>query len=203
MGSLKNLRLQVIVLVTLAAAGLSYWWWTEHYQPLQEEIQTLEVRERSLRAAIDDNRRVVAAIGIDEIEEALEVLDEQADRVSRLVPESGGEPELLPLVTGLSDHFSVNVSQITPTGDVSVAGPFRARGYRLDVSGRYHDVAGFMTALLSLDVITQVRDAQFQASPGLPGGLPGSISRFGDLAEPGQGWGVRGSFTLVSFAFRE
>lgn len=203
-GVLGGLRGRVIAVIFILAGGLVYLWWTGHYQPLQEEIASLEERRAGLEAAIDDNRRVVAAIGIDEIEDALAVIERQADQVAALVPEDAEDlPNIADRIDRLAEEHGVLASRQMP--ETATEGPFRVETYAVaDVKGQYHRVAAFMTDLLNLDVITQIRDVEFNTEgldTSLEGEVRGSTTRAGEAGEAGEGMVVSGRFTLAVFVY--
>ena len=200
---LNNLGPVFSLLIIAGFAFYAWNWWEDTYQPTLDRIEVLEVREASLQASIDGNRRVVAAIGIDEIVEALGILEDQVGQVARLVPDERNRVDPLPLATSLSDRFNVHIINISAGREIPAIDPFVGFSFDFSIVGRYHDVAAFMTELLSLDVITQLRDIRLETTSSLPGNLVGSTSRLGEVGSPGEGWGVQADFTFISFAFRD
>lgn len=201
MGPLKNPRFQVVIVVGLLTLGSFYVWWVTKYEPTQQEIVQLSQQEAALRSSNEESRRTIANLGIDELRELIDEADRRYRVVQEMVPPDTLRDPLLSRITTMAREFDVDIEHIQPR-DPTPSGEFVVGGFDLRVVGRYHDVGAFITQLLSLERITQVRSAmlqatQLQAAGGGP--APGGTTSGGEPG--GGGWAVRVAFTLLTYAF--
>lgn len=179
----------MLVIGLITASGFWVWWFAQ-YQPKIEQIEVLVEHENRLRIGNQQARRTVAALGLDKIREAIDAYDRQAEHVSALVPPDTVVIDALALISQTAQPLDVKVSGVQPMPE-EADGDFRVSKYQVRASGEYHDVATFMTQLLSLPRITRISNAQVrqvQLSAGAPGMPPAH--------------GVEAAFTLSVYATR-
>lgn len=183
---LRNPRLQVMLVVGLLTVSSFYVWTITRYRPRLESIEQLVAHETRLQQANQQTRRAIAALGLDRIRSTLEAYDKQAEHVGRLVPPDGEDLKILPAIAQHADALGIRLEEITPL-EPSRQGPFVVYRFRIRALGGYHDIGAFITELLMLPRITQIRDAQIRATT--------IESRNGQSVR-----GVRASFDLLAFA---
>jgi len=172
--SLRNPRLQLMLVIGLITASSFWVWWFTRYQPKMEEIQSLAEQENRLLLSNQQARRTVAALGLERIQQSIDAYDRQAEYVAQLVPPDTVPFDALGIIGEKAREFGVRVSGVQPQPD-DTSGGFLVRKYQVRVIGEYHDVAAFMTELLSLPRITRISEGQLrqiQQPPSVAGGAP-------------------------------
>jgi Tfp pilus assembly protein PilO len=158
-----------IVLAVLALVGIGFgYWYMQRYSPRLEQVtqveQQLETQLQINRAA----RQQEIALGIDGIEDAIRNLRLESNLLTSRVPsvanvaESNSDMTLA--LTGAANRFGVRVHGYEPVAS-SIEGRFQSDGFRVQVVGRYHDVGAFLTEMLSLDRLTQIRSFAMDVVP--------------------------------------
>lgn len=146
---------QYALLVCIAAIALGYVFFEYWYSPRKAEVERLETRLETLQ---DQNRRaqVIAARGGPELEERLAVYERHLNRMEELIPQTGEVPTLLNTITSQANRFGVVMGSLRPEPLVS-EGYYNRESYALQVSGDFHRVGEFLTAIASLArIITPV-----------------------------------------------
>lgn len=174
---LRNPRLQLMLVIGLITASGFWIWFFADYQPQMDQIETLVEHESRLRASNQQARRTVAALGLDRIREAIEAYDQQAEHVSALIPPDTVEAEVLPTIANVATRFNVEQGDIVPQPERREGG-FVVRSFEVTASGEYHDVAAFMTELLSLDRITRITNTRFDQVRGTTDTPQGLVLQF-------------------------
>lgn len=205
------------LVVSLAWAG---YWWRTSYQPrragLDERQAVLDAKQVQIREA----RTQLVNLGVDGIEEAIGRLESEAQARSAQVPEGEGvassAADMTQALGSTAGRHRVRVQWTRPVESVE-EGAFRVDGLQAHVSGRYHDVGAFLTEMLSLARITQLRSACVEAVPDsllaqVAGGLSGGATPPLEPCSPeasaaGRASGdpafnVRAVFTLNWFSLR-
>jgi len=111
-----------------------------------------------LGKAITEKTKKVAAIEADilnanaqkakykNLEEKLVSLQLEKEAAEKKLPRERKLPDLLRTITDLSRKYKVNVRSVVPAGSAQVA-YFLKVSYTISVSGKYHDLGRFLTAL--------------------------------------------------------
>lgn len=159
----SSIRNRVVLLVFLLTYGLLVYWYMGTYQTRMDFIHQLEGMEQSLTASNAESRAVLAAIPVQQIEAAITEYREQAERVASLVSEDVTSARVLESLNELALQNGVEVTNITPV-NLGAQRPFTVTGFNLSLRGYYHDVAAYITDLLSQPQITQVHDVKVRAA---------------------------------------
>ena len=145
----KVKRLLAIALVAALGVG-AYWYFL--WKPDHAEVVAIAAHADTLEA---DNELVKAAVKSGEMQRIIEASARYSAELAvlrRLVPTS---TEVNALIEGVSTAARLNgmdISDYAPAGDMP-GDYFNARKYSFSVTGPYHRVAEFMTAIGSLDQI--------------------------------------------------
>lgn len=151
----------------LALAGL-YAFYDYWYVPRQLEFEQLQVRFEALDSA-NRRARALATRGMDETQERVAVMNRHLRQLELLIPSPDDVPRLLEnLATEARRSGLGDLASITPAPVVPVEHYFRA-SYELSVSGGYHEVGRFLTAIASLPRIIAPIDLNITARPGTRG----------------------------------
>lgn len=156
----KVKRLLVIAVVIALAVG-AYWYVL--WKPDHVEVMAIAAHADTLER---DNELVKAAVKSGEMQRIIEASARYAAELAvlrRLVPTS---TEVNALIEGVSTAARLNgmdISDYAPAGDMP-GDYFDARKYSFSVTGPYHRVAEFMTAIGSLDQIIVPMNLQMTPS---------------------------------------
>jgi Tfp pilus assembly protein PilO len=187
--SLKhNLRYVVMLLIALVAIPGAWAWYKKSYEPTKVETAVAEARRERLQRSTQNARRV-ANIGlgnIDELQRHIEAFNQQAMYVARFVPIDTVRESTMDYLSRAASNNAVSVSEVKPLEEGSEL-TYVTRGFSLRVKGPYHDVGGFLTEILSLGRITQIRDVNFEAAE--------ITAASGDKQ-----WGVDATLKLLTFS---
>lgn len=157
----------LLAALVLSLAGAGFWWRTS-YQPrragLDERQAVLDAKQLQIREA----RTQLVNLGVDGIEDAIVRLENETQARSAQVPEgeevARSAADMTQALGSAAGRHRVRVQWTRPVESVE-EGAFRVDGLQAHVSGRYHDVGAFLTEMLSLRRITQLRSACVEAVP--------------------------------------
>jgi type IV pilus assembly protein PilO len=156
----KVKRLLAIAAVAVVAVGL-YWWFL--WKPDHAEVVGIAFHADSLEK---DNELIKAAVKSGEMQRIIDASSRYSQELAvlrRLVPTS---TEVNALIDGVSTAARLNgmdVSEYAPAGEMP-GDYFDARKYSFSVTGPYHRVAEFLTAIGSLDRIIVPMNVQMTPS---------------------------------------
>lgn len=207
--------------LVVSLAGVGYWWRTSH-QPRRAGLEERQVVVDAKQLQIREARTQMVNLGVEGIEDAIARLESAAQARSAQVPEgedvASSAADMTQALGSAAGRHRVRVQWTRPVESVE-EGAFRVDGLQAHVSGRYHDVGAFLTEMLSLPRITQLRSACVAAVPDSllarvgAGGLAGESAAplppcssedpesVRDGGEPA--FSVRAVFTLNWFSLRD
>lgn len=138
------------------------------YSGQKEEIDTVSARLEQLE---DQNRRaqIIATRGGQELEEKLAQYERHLLRLEQLIPQSDEVPALLNSMTVEARQNNVELVLLRPEPD-EVGAYYTKDLYAAAVTGQYHDVGRYLSAIASLPRIITPADLDitvFQAQPGV------------------------------------
>jgi type IV pilus assembly protein PilO len=155
---------RVALVVGLLAVAVLYVAHTYWYTPTAERIDRLEARVTQIQ---DQNRRaqIIAARGGEELEQRLAVYERHVARLEQLIPAGEEVPALLSAIAMEAQRVRVTMDGFQP--EPSQPGQFYTReSYEMSVTGEYHDVGRFLTAIASLPRIITPVDLRLEQSAG-------------------------------------
>ena len=147
----KNALLMAVVAL-LGLYAFHSFWYIDRKEQLDEKSGRLENLE-------DQNRRaqIIATRGGAELEERLALYERHLLRLEQLIPQNEEVPALLNSMTLEARQNGVDFVLITP--EPLEAGAFYTKhSYEIGVSGEYHDVGRFLSAIASLPRIVSPSD---------------------------------------------
>jgi type IV pilus assembly protein PilO len=151
----------VLGLLALAVLYLAHTYW---YTPTVEQIDRLQARVTQLE---DQNRRaqIIAARGGEELEQRLAEYERHVSRLEQLIPAGEEVPALLNAIAMEAQRVRVTLSSWQP--EPSQPGEFYTQeSYEMSVTGEYHDVGHFLTAIASLPRIITPVDLRLEIAAG-------------------------------------
>lgn len=156
---------RAVLLALLALSGL-YFTRTYLYVPIAERVESTRFRLERLK---EDNRSAGtgAAMGESELEQRLALYQEHIGRLEKLIPANEEVAALLEAVSAEARRTGVEMTMMRPepveTGDY-----YNRLSYQVVVTGGYHPVGSFLTAIASLERI--VAPGDLAITPGNPSG---------------------------------
>jgi type IV pilus assembly protein PilO len=145
----KIKRLLAIAAVALAGVG-AYWYFM--WKPDHVEVMAISAHADSLE---EDNKLIKAAVQSGEIARIIAASDQytaQLKVLRRLVPTSTEVPALIDGVSTAARQSGMDLGNYTPGAEMP-GDFFDAKKFSFSVTGPYHRVAEFLTAIGSLDQI--------------------------------------------------
>ena len=156
----KVKRLLLIAAVAIAGVG-AYWYFL--WKPDHVEVVAIAAHADTLER---DNELVKAAVKSGEMQRIIDASARYAAELAvlrRLVPTSTEVAALIDGVSTAARLAGMEVSEYAPLGDMP-GDYFDARKYSFSVTGPYHRVAEFLTAIGSLDRIIVPMNLQMTPS---------------------------------------
>lgn len=156
----KVKRLLLIAAVAFAGVG-AYWYFL--WKPDHVEVVAIAAHADTLE---HDNELVKAAVKSGEMQRIIDASARYSAELAvlrRLVPTSTEVAALIDGVSTAARLAGMEVSEYAPTGDMP-GDYFDARKYSFSVTGPYHRVAEFLTAIGSLDRIIVPMNLQMTPS---------------------------------------
>lgn len=144
-------RIVLIGLIPLIAVA-AYWYfvhdgYVQELQAAESRLETLETRNAQARARAPQSRQ---------LEQRLEVYERHIGRLEELVPRREEVSQLLDTISERADEIGVGIVQFTP-GDTDRLEHYNRRTFQITVSGQYHEIGRFLSAIGSLSrIITPI-----------------------------------------------
>lgn len=142
---------RLVLLAAVSVLGVGAYWYLM-FRPDHAEVVIIAAHADSLEAANAINRKLVENGEEARIKAASERYTQELTVLRRLVPT---QAEVLALIDGISTaarQAGMEISDFVPESDMP-GDYFDARKYGFSVTGPYHKVAEFFTAIGSLDRI--------------------------------------------------
>jgi type IV pilus assembly protein PilO len=138
------------VLVPLALAVVYY---VMLYTPRVEEADRLEIRAETLESQNNAMRAIVARYGSD-LERRLAIFEEHLQQLEQLIPHREDVPHLINQITEGAAGAGVDLTVLRPGGE-SPGDFYSQQTFELEVTGDYHSVAEYLTAIGSMPRIVR------------------------------------------------
>lgn len=158
-------RDQVMVLITILAAGLVGLFWYFVYDPKSTELAALSLHVDSLDMQNQKAKSELAKGTVEQIREQARASRSNLDLMRTLVPAANEVPNLVDQVSTAARRAHLDVGTLEPE-PVIEGEMFDTYRYRLRVTGAYNDIAEMLTNIGSLNRI--VTSLNLQLLP--PGG---------------------------------
>lgn len=118
---------------------LFYFW-----LPTSKKIEENSAKVESMQRDIDKAKKLKAKFK--DLEGKLVSLKAEREAAVKKLPSDKNIPDLIRTITRLSKQYRVNVTGINPSGQSKVS-YFTKVNYKIRVTGNYHDIGRFLTAL--------------------------------------------------------
>lgn len=146
---------RAVLLAILALSGL-YFTRTHVYVPIAERVESTRFRLERLE---EGNKRAGtgAAMGERELEQRLALYQEHIGRLEKLIPANEEVAALIEAVSEEARRAGVEMTMMRPE-PVEPGDYYNRLSYRVAVTGGYHPVGSFLTAIASLERIVAPGD---------------------------------------------
>jgi type IV pilus assembly protein PilO len=148
---------QVMLLITIAMAGLGWAFWTYWEQPTSQQIETTRVETDSLQRIIDRAKQDLASGTVEDLRRKVEEYTALLGVMRRLVPEKNEVPALIDDISTKAKMRGVTIGRLEPLA-VEAGAPFDTYKYRLEIIGHYDQLGEFMSDIASLSRIIVPQD---------------------------------------------
>lgn len=155
-------RNQWLVIGGLAAAAI-FAFWQQVWSPNQVEMSEIDSQIRQMESEIQ--RVQAVAQRLPDLEEEMQRLQEQLDLLRHILPEEREEDELLRQVQAAAADANLNVGRFTPRPPVSHE-VYAEYPLELQLSGSYHDLAGFFDRVSKFARIINVNEVTMRSNTG-------------------------------------
>lgn len=145
----RGKRLVLLAAVSLLAVG-AYWYLV--FKPDHAEVVIIAARADTLEATNALNRKLVENGEDQRIRAASERYSQELAVLRRLVPTQSEVPTLIEGISTAARQTGMEISDFAPDGEMP-GDYFNAQKFTFSVTGPYHKVAEFFTAIGSLDRI--------------------------------------------------
>ncbi len=161
-------RRGAVLLAFLALSGL-YFTHTYVYAPKAERMEAANLRLARLGEGAR-SAEAGAAVRAAELEERLALYEDYIGRLEKLIPAREEVAALLEAVSDAEREAGVEMTMMRPE-PVEPGDHYDRLSYRVAVTGGYHEVGSFLTAIASLERI--VAPADLAIASGSPSGADG------------------------------
>jgi type IV pilus assembly protein PilO len=165
-------RDQIMVLITLLAAGLVGLFWYFVYDPKSTELDKLTVHVDSLDQLNQKAKAEMAKGTIEQIREQARTSRENLELMRTLVPAANEVPNLIDQVSTAARRAHLDIGTLEPE-PVIEGELFDTYRYRLRLTGAYNDIAEMLTNIGSLNRIVSSINLQLATAPGAVAPTPG------------------------------
>ena len=158
-GNTKNQK-AILIGVLCLAGGWMYW----HYilKPVNKDIQTLRTELEGKQKNLDATRQ--AAMEFEVLEAEYNILKIEASELEKKLPFKKDLPKLISDITKSLEKNRMTIQSFTPSPD-SPKTYFSEMIVSLQVSGTYHNLAGFLADIGQYDRIINTYDVTIMPLP--------------------------------------
>lgn len=149
----KDQKKQLQILIGLLPVALAFLYYQYYHTGRVEEVEALSTHVESLVAANAASAAVVASYGTD-LPRRLGIYQEHIRQLEELIPRREDVPMLIDLITEQAQLLGVELTALNPS--IEEPGEFYSRqSYELRVTGEYHRIGEYLTAIGSLPRIVR------------------------------------------------
>src|SRR6201997_5549372 len=148
---------QVMLLITIAMAGLGWAFWNYWEQPTAQQIESTRVEIDSLQRIIDRAKQDLASGTVEDLRRKVEEYTSLLGVMRRLVPEKNEVPALIDDISTKAKIRGVTIGRLEPLA-VEAGSPFDTYKYRLEIIGHYDQLGEFLSDIASLNRIIVPQD---------------------------------------------
>jgi type IV pilus assembly protein PilO len=152
---------QVMLLITLAMAGLGWAFWSYWAKPTGAEIAATRTTIDSLQGVIDRAKQDLASGTVEDLRRKVEEYTALLSVMRQLVPEKNEVPALIDDISTKAKVRGVTIGRIEPQA-VEPGQPFDTYRYRLEIIGHYDQLGEFLSDIASLRRIIVPQDVQLK-----------------------------------------
>jgi type IV pilus assembly protein PilO len=173
-------RDQIMVLLTILAAGIVGLFWYFVYDPKSTDLDKLSAHVDTLDMRNQQAKSELANGTVDQIREQARASRENLDLMRTLVPAANEVSSLIDQVSTAARRTNLDVGALEPE-PVIEGELFDTYRYRMRMNGSYHDIAQMLTNIGSLNRIVSALDLHLTLAAnvaGTPAGKQMLLSTF-------------------------
>jgi type IV pilus assembly protein PilO len=140
-------QLMVVVAVLALLGAAAYWYYA--YSPGKTAVAAVEEHADSLEASVQRTKADLARGTVNQLREQTKAYADNLALMRQLVPTSNELSTLLDQISTTARRVGLDVGKIQPLGP-EVGTDFDAYRYEFNLTGKYHEIASFLTNVASL-----------------------------------------------------
>lgn len=148
-------QIQILVAAVICCAALGFVYWKYFWSPISERIITanekLESINKDIRKAEVQERR------LPKLKAEVKQLEIQKEAAKRRLPKDKDISGFINILTDLGRKYNIEMHSISPRGTKSQK-YYAETSYGLSLTGSYHSIGRFITALGTLERIFSTKD---------------------------------------------
>lgn len=157
---------QLLVAALFCAGALGFVYWKYFWAPVSARITAagakLESVEKDITAAEAQEKR------LDKLKIEVSSLKQQKEAAERRLPKGKNVPDLIYTLTDMGRKYNVEIHSISPMGRTARQ-YFAEVSYGITLTGSYHSLGKFLTALGTSERIFSAQNLSITAAPGAGG----------------------------------
>lgn len=142
-------RGQVMLLLTMLAAGGGYAFWSYYYQPTTHQIAAAKTQIDSLEDLVAKAKHDLAAGTLEDLSRTVAGYRGMLTVMRRLVPDQNEVPALIDDISTKAKERGVTIGKIDPV-PVESGHPFDTYRYKLQILGHYDELGEYLSDIASL-----------------------------------------------------
>jgi len=140
-------------------------------------VQGVQDSVIALRLQTDSVKALVASGRVEEIRARVESYRNSLGVLRQFVPTDNEVPDLIDAITTRGKIRGVRLAELVPEGVEAGPAPYDTYSYRISVTGRYDQVASFLSDIASLRRIIVPQGVALASAPSGAGAVLGDTSR--------------------------
>ena len=137
-------------LIVVASCAILYFYWAYLLKPVEVKIKKTQKEVADLEGQVANAK--VQAARLPQIQRDYEALKVVMVNIEKQLPKDKDFPELLRTITREAQRFRLRIANLTP-GGITDQGVYQTFPIQLSMSGRFHNIGRFLTAMGTKDRI--------------------------------------------------
>ena len=160
--SLKETKVQILILVVLALCAGIYFWYTGVYHPILEQKKEKSEELQRLRSSLETAReRAARRVSL---QQEYDQLQEQWKVVETLLPRERNMSGFIQDLHHIKGKVDATVERVSPMPS-SIVDFYTENPYEVEMLTSYHGLGRFLSHVANLPIIVDVSDLDIMALP--------------------------------------
>lgn len=147
---LSTQQIQILVGAVICCAVFGFVYWTYFWSPTSERIKTANTKLEKLEK--DITKAEIQEKRLPKLEAEVKQLEKQKEEAKRRLPKDKDISGLIETLTDLGRKYKIEIHSISPRGTKKTT-YYAKVSYGLSLTGTYHSIGRFITALGTLERI--------------------------------------------------